>query len=101
MAVIGPVVLLHTIYLLKKVQFFRNSVCEKMTATICYWDIRGLAQPIRNSLFVDPKVLRLICFRIWLLAEIMIRYYSTKSAIENCRKNKQTNLVILLIPRFL
>jgi hypothetical protein len=67
-------------------------------ATICYWDIRGLAQPIRNSLLVDPKVLRLICFRIWLLEEIMIRY-STKSAIENCRKNKQTNLVILLITK--
>ena len=57
----------------------------KMAATICYWDIRGLAQPIRNGLLVDPKVLRLICFRIWLLAEIMIRYL-TKSAISKIVK---------------
>ena len=56
--------------------------------------------PLGMLSLVDPKVLRLICFRIWLLEEIMIRYL-TNSAIENCRKNKQTNLVILLIPRFL
>jgi hypothetical protein len=55
MAVIGPVVLLHTIYLLKKVQFFR-----KMAATICYWDIRGLAQPIRNVQSCGSRTRRLI-----------------------------------------